>query len=83
MGEYTDAWSTKMNKATINSIKIKTKSGMAKQMILNEASGMISGMQTELKNLKTQYDAEKNIIPALRRNYDTAILAKTTQGICL
>jgi hypothetical protein len=32
---------------------------MAKQMILNEASGMISGMQTELKNLKTQYCRKK------------------------
>jgi hypothetical protein len=66
-----------MNKATINSIKIKNESlEWQKQMILNEASGMISGMQTELKNLKTQYDiAEKSIIPALRRNYDTAILA--------
>jgi outer membrane protein TolC len=70
-------WSTKMNKATINSIKIKNESlEWQKQMILNEATGIISGMQTELKNLKTQYDiAEKSIIPALRRNYDTAILA--------
>ncbi|RTY98071.1 TolC family protein [Flavobacterium sp. RSP49] len=70
-------WSTKMNKATINSIKIKNESlEWQKQMILNEATGMISGMQTELKNLKKQYDiAEKSIIPALRRNYDTAILA--------
>jgi hypothetical protein len=56
---------------------------MAKKQILNEASGMISGCKP--KNLKTQYDiAEKSIIPALRRNYDTAILAwQTTQGICL
>lgn len=70
-------WSTKMNKATINSIKIKNESlEWQKQMILNEATGMISGMRTELKNLKKQYDiAEKSIIPALRRNYDTAILA--------
>ena len=70
-------WSTKMNKATINSIKIKNESlEWQKQMNLNEATGMISGMQTELANLKKQYDiAEKSIIPALRRNYDTAILA--------
>ncbi len=70
-------WSTKMNKATINSIKIKNESlEWQKQMILNEASGMILGMQTEFKNLKRQYDiVEKSIIPALRRNYDTAILA--------
>jgi outer membrane protein TolC len=70
-------WSTKMNKANINSFRIKNESlNWQKQMILNEATGMISGMGAELGNLKKQYDiAEKNIIPALRRNYDTAILA--------
>jgi outer membrane protein TolC len=70
-------WSTKMNKANINSFRIKNESlNWQKQMILNEAAGMISGMNTELGNLKKQYDiAEKNIIPALRRNYDTGILA--------
>jgi outer membrane protein TolC len=45
-------------------------------MILNEASGMITGMSSEFATLKKQYDiAEKSIIPALRRNYDTAVLA--------
>ncbi len=70
-------WSTKMNKANINSFKIKNEGlNWQKQMILNEAAGMISGMNTELINLKKQYDiAEKIIIPALKRNYDTAILA--------
>lgn len=70
-------WSTKMNKSNINSIKVKNESlEWQKQMILNEASGMITGMQTELTTLKKQYDiAEKSIIPALRRNYDTAVLA--------
>lgn len=70
-------WSTKMNKANINSFKIKNESlNWQKQMILNEATGMLSGMITELTNLKKQYDiAQKSIIPALKRNYDTAILA--------
>lgn len=70
-------WSSKMNKANINSFQIKNESlNFQKQMILNEASGMISGMNIELANLKKQYDiSEKNIIPALRRNYDTAIIA--------
>lgn len=70
-------WSTKMNKANINSFKIKNESlNWQKQMILNEATGMISGMSVELGNLKNQYDiAEKKIIPALKRNYDTSILA--------
>ncbi len=70
-------WSTKMNKANINSFKIKNESlNWQKQMILNEATGMLSGMNTELINIKKQYDiAQKSIIPALKRNYDTAILA--------
>ncbi len=70
-------WSTKMNEANINSFKIKNEGlNWQKQMILNEAAGMISGMNTELINLKKQYEiAEKNIIPALKRNYDTAILS--------
>lgn len=70
-------WSSKMNKANINSFKIKNESlNWQKQMILNEAAGMISGMNTELTNLKKQYEiAQKSIIPALKRNYDTAILA--------
>lgn len=70
-------WSTKMNKANIESFKIKNESlNWQKQMILNEATGMISGMNTELTNLKKQYAiTEKSIIPALKRNYDTAILA--------
>jgi outer membrane protein TolC len=70
-------WSSKMSKANVNGFQIKNESlNWQKQMILNEATGMISGMQTELANLKKQYDiAEKSIIPALRRNYDTAIIA--------
>ena len=70
-------WSTKMNKANISSFKIKNESlNWQKQMILNEATGMISGMNSELVNLKKQYEiAQKSIIPALKRNYDTAILA--------
>ncbi len=70
-------WSTKMNKANIASFKIKNESlNWQKQMILNEATGMIAGMKNELDNLKKQYDiSEKSIIPTLKRNYDTAILA--------
>lgn len=70
-------WSTKMNKATIESFKIKNETlNWQKQMIVNETTGMISGMISELINLKKQYEiAQKSIIPALKRNYDTAILA--------
>jgi hypothetical protein len=42
-------WSTKMNKANITSIQLKNESlEWQKQMILNEATGMISGMQTRI-----------------------------------
>ncbi|MEY3499518.1 MAG: hypothetical protein RL308_1187 [Bacteroidota bacterium] len=70
-------WSTKMNKANINSFQIKNESlNWQKQMILNEATGMISGMTNELNALKKQYEvAQKSIIPALKKNYETAILA--------
>lgn len=70
-------WSSKMTKANIDSYQIKKESlNWQKQMIINEAIGMITGMQTELTNLKKQYNiAEKSIIPALRRNYDTTIIA--------
>lgn len=71
------SWSTKMNKANIESYRIKNESlDWQKQMIANEASGMIKGMNAEFLNLKKQYQiTQDNIIPALKRNYDTAILA--------
>ncbi len=70
-------WSTKMNKANINSFKIKNESlNWQKQMILNEAAGMISGMTNELNSLKKQYEiSEKTIIPTLKGSYDTSVLA--------
>jgi outer membrane protein TolC len=71
------AWSTKMNKANMESYRIKNESlDWQKQMIANEATGMIKGMNAEFLNLKKQYQiTQENIIPALKRNYDTAILA--------
>ena len=70
-------WSTKMTKANIYSFQIKNESlYWQKQMILNEAIGMVSGMNLELSNLKKQYTiSEKNIIPSLRKNYETAMIA--------
>lgn len=70
-------WSTKMNHANIESTKIKNESlNWQKQMIANEANGMIKGMNAEFINLKKQYKiAEESIIPALVKNYDTTLLA--------
>ncbi|AOW08946.1 TolC family protein [Flavobacterium gilvum] len=71
------SWSTKMNKANIESYRLKNESlDWQKQMIANEVNGMIKGMNAEFLNLKKQYQiTQDNIIPALKRNYDTAILA--------
>ena len=45
-------------------------------MILNEARGMSAGMRTEIETKKRQVKLfESNIIPALRNNYKTMLLA--------
>ena len=45
-------------------------------MIANEADGMIKGMNSEFLNLNKQYKiANESIIPALKKNYDTAVIA--------
>lgn len=70
-------WASKMSKANISSFQIKNESlDWQKKMILNETTGMIAGMNLELKTQKKQYAiAEKSIIPALQRSYDTSIIA--------
>lgn len=69
-------WSAKMYKANANSYLLKNESlKWQKEMILNEATGMISGMTAEWSSLKKQYEITQNsIIPALRRNYETALI---------
>ncbi len=66
-------WSSKMNKANIESLKWKANALQAqKQMMLNEYSGMAYGMRNELALKKNQLKLyENNIIPALRNNYKT------------
>jgi outer membrane protein TolC len=66
-------WSSKMNKANIESLKWKTNSLQSqKEMLVNEYSGMAHTMRNELDLKKKQlrlYD--ENIIPALKNNYKT------------
>ena len=66
-------WSSKMNKANIESLKWKAEALQSqKLMMLNEYSGMAYSMRNEIA-LKTKqlklYEA--NIIPALKNNYKT------------
>ncbi len=66
-------WSSKMNKANIESLKWKAEAIQAqKEMMVNEYSGMAYGMRNELDLKKKQMVLyETQIIPALRNNYKT------------
>jgi len=64
-------WSSKMNKANIESLKWKANSLQSqKEMMANEFSGMAYGMRNELELKKKQLKLyDENIIPALKNNY--------------
>jgi outer membrane protein TolC len=66
-------WSSKMNMANIESLKWKVESlSQERQIIINESTGMASRMWTEIVSKKKQIKLyEDNIIPALRRNYQS------------
>ncbi|MEO5561932.1 MAG: TolC family protein [Chitinophagaceae bacterium] len=67
------SWSSRMNKANIESLRWRRESlGFERQMVINELSGMASNMRTEFSTKKRQLKLyEENIIPALRNNYRT------------
>ena len=66
-------WSSKMNKAKAESLVWQNEAlKNQQQMIVNEASGMASSSFTELELKKKQMLLyEQQIIPALRRNFQT------------
>ena len=70
-------WSTKMYKANIEGYKWKAQMlEQQKLMIVNEATGMAAGMQSEIELKKKQLKLyQENIIPALQRNYASTQLA--------
>jgi len=70
-------WSSKMNKANIESLNWKSVSlNEQKQMILNEASGEQQSMLAAIDSKKKQVELyQKNIIPALQKNYQTMQLS--------
>jgi len=70
-------WSSKMNKANIESLNWKSVSlNEQKQMILNEASGEQQSMLAAIESKKKQVELyQKNIIPALQKNYQTMQLS--------
>ena len=70
-------WSSKMNKANIESLKWKANALQSqKEMMVNEYSGMAYRMRNEIELKKKQLKLyEDNIIPALKNNYKTMQLA--------
>lgn len=66
-------WSSKMNKANIESLKWKANALQSqKEMMVNEYSGMAYSMRNEIELKKKQLKLyDENIIPALRNNYKT------------
>lgn len=70
-------WSSRSAKANVESLKWKSESlNQQKQMIVNEATGMSYGIQSDIEVKKKQIKLfEENIIPALRKNFQTMQLA--------
>lgn len=70
-------WSSRASKANVESLKWKVESlNQQKQMIVNEATGLAYGMQNDIELKKKQIKLfYENIIPALRRNFQTMQLA--------
>lgn len=70
-------WSSRSSKANVESLKWKVESlNQQKQMLLNESTGMAYGMQNDIELKKRQIKLfDENIIPALRKNYQTMQLA--------
>lgn len=66
-------WSSKMNKANIESLRWKTYTIQSqKEMMVNEYSGMAYSMRNEFDLKKKQLKLyQETIIPALRNNYKT------------
>jgi outer membrane protein TolC len=69
----TAKWSSRASKANVESLRWKVESlNQQKQTIINEAAGMAHGMQNEIESKKKQIKLfEENIIPALRKNFQT------------
>ncbi|GAC1437905.1 MAG: hypothetical protein NVSMB63_00530 [Sediminibacterium sp.] len=70
-------WSSRASKANVESLKWKVASlNLQKQAIVNEATGMAYGMQHDMELKKKQIKLfDENIIPALKKNFQTLQLA--------
>ena len=70
-------WSSKMYKAEVKGMQYDIQAMQkGRQAILIETRGMLAGMASQIVRMKQQLDNyESKIIPALRKNYQTLMLA--------
>ena len=70
-------WSSRSSKANVISLDWKAEAlNQQRQMMINSATGMSYGLQTEIVSKRKQIKVfENNIIPALRRNFQSLLLA--------
>jgi outer membrane protein TolC len=70
-------WSSKSSKANVISLDWKAEAlNQQRQMMINTATGMAYSLQTEIASKRKQITVfENNIIPALRRNFQSLLLA--------
>ena len=70
-------WSSKSSKANVISLDWKTEAlNQQRQMMINSATGMSFSLQTEMVSKQKQIRVfEDKIIPALKRNFQSLLLA--------
>jgi outer membrane protein, heavy metal efflux system len=70
-------WSAKGYKANLQGITYETKAlQYKKEAIVNEAVGNLEKLRSDIANKKRQVEMyEKNLIPALEKNYNTSLIA--------
>jgi outer membrane protein, heavy metal efflux system len=70
-------WSSRMYRAEVKGMQYDIDAmKKGREAILIETQGMLAGMSSQLTRMKQQLDNyEKKIIPALRKNYQTLMLA--------
>lgn len=70
-------WASRMYKAEIKGMKQDIEAmRYEREGMINETQGMVAQMLTDIRNMRVQLDNyERRVIPTLRKNYDTQLIA--------
>ncbi|RIV17443.1 TolC family protein [Fibrisoma montanum] len=70
-------WASRMYKAEIKGMQQDIEAmRYEREGMLNETQGMVAQMLTDIRTMRTQLDNyEQRVIPTLRKNYDTQVIA--------